>query len=226
MNPQRLIFLISGFVIFSGIFPALVLAQVDGHFVQNNEHEVHPIETLPEQKKVRKKESGDKNNKSFRTVEWLDLMPKKDFDALLNPPEYISQMEEGAFEDEILTELRNMPKEISDPYQQALVSTEVIKEMDGQRIRIPGFVVPLEFGENKKVTQFFLVPYFGACIHVPPPPPNQIIFVTSKKGLAIKELYDPLWVSGIISTSRIENDVALAAYKMEMEFSEIYEEEG
>tara|TARA_B100002019_G_scaffold13529_1_gene10899 strand:- start:48 stop:731 length:684 start_codon:yes stop_codon:yes gene_type:complete len=225
MNPQRLIFLISGFVIFLGILSASVLAQVGERPIQNNEHEVHPIETLPEQKKRRKKETGDKNGKSFRTVEWLDLMPKKDLDALLNPPDYISQMEEGAFEDEILTELRNMPKEISDPYQQALVSTEVIKEMDGQRIRIPGFVVPLEFGENKKVTQFFLVPYFGACIHVPPPPPNQIIFVTSKKGLAIKELYDPLWISGIISTSRIENDVALAAYKMEMEFSEIYEEE-
>ena len=226
MNPQRLIFLISGFVIFSGFPPASVLAEVEGRFAQNNEHEVHPIETLPERKKIRKKESGDKNSKSFKTVEWLDLMPKKNLDALLNPPDYIHQMEEGASEDEILTELRNMPKEISDPYQQALVSTEVIKEMDGKRIRIPGFIVPLEFGENKKVTQFFLVPYFGACIHVPPPPPNQIIFVTSKKGLAIKELYDPLWISGIISTSRIENDVALAAYKMEMEFSEIYEEEG
>ena len=55
MNPQRLIFLISGFVIFSGILPALVLAQVDGRFTQNNEHEIHPIETLPEQKKLRKK---------------------------------------------------------------------------------------------------------------------------------------------------------------------------
>ena len=226
MNPQSLIFLIPCFVIFSGILSASVLAQVEGSFTQNNEHEVHPIETLPERKKTSKKESGGIKSNSFRTVEWLDLMPKKNLDALLNPPDYISQMEEGAFEDEILTELRNMPKETSDPYQQALVSTEVIKEMDGQRIRIPGFVVPLEFGENKKVTQFFLVPYFGACIHVPPPPPNQIIFVTSKKGLAIKELYDPLWISGIISTSRIENDVALAAYKMEMEFSEIYKEEG
>ena len=111
MNPQRLIFLISGFVIFSGTLPAMVLAQVDGLFMQNNEHEIHPIETLPEQKKLRKKESGDKNSKSFRTVEWLDLMPKKNLDALLNPPDYISQMEEGAFEDEILTELRNMPKD-------------------------------------------------------------------------------------------------------------------
>ena len=225
-NMQRLIFLIPGFVIFSGILPASVIAQVEGRFIQNNEHEAHSIETLPEQKKISKEESGGKNSKSFRTVEWLDLMPKKNLDALLNPPDYISQTEEGAFEDEILTELRNLPQDISDPYQQALVSTEVIKEMDGQRIRIPGFIVPLEFGKNKKVTEFFLVPYFGACIHVPPPPPNQIIFVTTKKGLAIKELYDPLWVSGIISTSRIENDVALAAYKMEMEFSEIYEEEG
>ena len=97
MNPQRLIVLISGFVIFSGTLPAMVLAQVDGPFMQNNEHEIHPIETLPEQKKLRKKESGDKNSKSFRTVEWLDLMPKKDLDALLNPPDYISEMEEGAF---------------------------------------------------------------------------------------------------------------------------------
>ena len=226
MRSHCLIFLIPSFVVFSSILPASVLAQVEDRFMQNNEHEVHPIETLPERKKTRKEESGGIKSNSFRTVEWLDLMPKNNLDALLNPPDYVSQMEEGAFEDEILTELRNMPKEISDPYQQALVSTDVIKEMDGQRIRIPGFIVPLEFGENKKVTQFFLVPYFGACIHVPPPPPNQIIFVTSKKGLAIKELYDPLWISGTISTSRIENDVALAAYKMEMEFSEIYKEEG
>jgi len=226
MRSHCLIFLIPSFVVFPSILPASVLAQVEDRFMQNNEHEVHPIETLPERKKTRKEESGRIKSNSFRTVEWLDLMPKNNLDALLNPPDYVSQMEEGAFEDEILTELRNMPKEISDPYQQALVSTEVIKEMDGQRIRIPGFVVPLEFGENKKVTQFFLVPYFGACIHVPPPPPNQIIFVTSKKGLAIRELYDPLWISGIITTSRIENDVALAAYKMEMEFFEIYEEEG
>jgi len=225
MRSHCLIFLIPSFVVFSSILPASVLAQVEDRFMQNNEHEVHPIETLPERKKTRKEESGGIKSNSFRTVEWLDLMPKNNLDALLNPPDYVSQMEEGAFEDEILTELRNMPKEISDPYQQALVSTDVIKEMDGQRIRIPGFIVPLEFGEKKKVTQFFLVPYFGACIHVPPPPPNQIIFVTSKKGLAIKELYDPLWIYGIISTSRIENDVALAAYKMEMKFSEIYEEE-
>ena len=50
--------------------------------------------------------------------------------------------------------------------------------------------------------------------------------LTPKRKGILKELYDPLWISGIISTSRIENDVALAAYKMEMEFSEIYEEEG
>ena len=50
-NMQRLIFLIPGFVIFSGILPASVIAQVEGRSIQNNEHEAHPIETLPEQKK-------------------------------------------------------------------------------------------------------------------------------------------------------------------------------
>ena len=54
MNPQRLIFLISGFVIFSGILSASVLAQVEERSIQNDEHEVHPIETLPEQKKNKK----------------------------------------------------------------------------------------------------------------------------------------------------------------------------
>ena len=76
MNPQRLIFLIPCFVIFSSILTASVLAQVEDRFMQNNEHEVHPIETLPDRKKIRKKESGS-NSKSFRTIEWLDLMPKK-----------------------------------------------------------------------------------------------------------------------------------------------------
>ena len=63
-------------MIFLGILSASVLAQVEGRFTQKNEHEVL-IETLPEQKKLRKKESSDKNSKLFRTVGWLDLMPKK-----------------------------------------------------------------------------------------------------------------------------------------------------
>ena len=52
----------------------------------------------------------------------------------------------------------------------------VVKALDGQSVSLPGFVVPLE-GDSELITEFLLVPYFGACIHVPPPPPNQPIWI-------------------------------------------------
>ena len=106
-------------------------------------------------------------------------MPKEDLDALSNPPSYIADVEDGSPEDQISDQLQNTPDAISDRYQQALVSTNIVPEMNGQAVRIPGFIVPLEFNDDEDVTQFFLVPFFGACIHVPPPPPNQIILVNS-----------------------------------------------
>ena len=96
--------------------------------------------------------------------------------------------------------------------------------MDNQAVKIPGFVVPLEYNEDQTVTQFFLVPFFGACIHQPPPPPNQIIFVNYPKGLALNTIYDPYWISGVLSSSVVEKEIGTAAYTMEMEHGEIYTE--
>lgn len=75
----------------------------------------------------------------------------------------------------------------------------VVEELNGKNIRMPGYVLPLEF-DGQKVTEFFLVPYVGACIHVPPPPPNQMVYVNSNVGIETKGLYDPVWVEGTIST--------------------------
>jgi uncharacterized protein len=111
-----------------------------------------------------------------------------------------------------------------DPYQQTLASTRIIPEMGGQAIRISGFIVPLEFNDKQTITQFFLVPFFDACIHLPPPPPNQIIFVNYPEGLKLNALYDPFWISGILKTSLIENEVASAAYGMQMQSFEAYVE--
>ena len=101
--------------------------------------------------------------------------------------------------------------------------------MDGQAISIPGFIVPLEFDDELIVTEFFLVPYFGACIHVPPPPPNQIIYVKYAKGLELKTLYDPFWIYGTLKTSTVENDTATASYTIDMasyeDYTEVYTEE-
>lgn len=162
---------------------------------------------------------------SFKTVEWTDLMPKEDLDALLNPPSYISDVEDGSFEDQISSQIQNTIVAASDDrYQQALSSTRIVPEMDGQAIRIPGFIVPLAFDDEQNITQFFLVPFFGACIHVPPPPPNQIIFVNYPKGIQQGDLYDPFWISGDLKTSLIENEMAIAAYSMQMQSFEVYTE--
>jgi len=94
--------------------------------------------------------------------------------------------------------------------------------MDGQAIRIPGFIVPIEFDDEQTITQFFLVPFFGACIHVPPPPPNQILFVEYPEGLKVDDLYDPFWLSGVVKIALTENNMATAAYSFKMQHYEIY----
>lgn len=162
---------------------------------------------------------------AFKTVEWTDLMPEEDLNALSNPPEYINEVEDGSFEDQINDQFQNTINTTTDDrYQQALVSTSVVSELDGESIRIPGFIVPLEFNDDQTITQFFLVPYFGACIHMPPPPPNQMIFVNYPRGLKLNALYDPFWISGVLKTSLQENDMATSAYAMDMQKFESYQE--
>ena len=74
----------------------------------------------------------------------------------------------------------------------------LVEDLDGRVVKMPGFALPLEF-TGTAVTEFLLVPYVGACIHVPPPPPNQIVHVRSAKGFQISELYMPVWVTGRMS---------------------------
>ena len=69
------------------------------------------------------------------------------------------------------------------------------KELDGQLVRMPGYALPLEH-KGLGVTDLLLVPYVGACIHVPPPPPNQIIYVTLKDPYKLRGLYEPVWITG------------------------------
>lgn len=89
----------------------------------------------------------------------------------------------------------------------------VVTELNGQSVSLPGFVVPLE-GDSEVITEFLLVPYFGACIHVPPPPPNQIVHVTIKGGVPIDSLYDAIVVTGVISTETWSGEIAQVGYTM------------
>ena len=78
-------------------------------------------------------------------------------------------------------------------------SMAVVDELNGQHIRMPGYVLPLEF-DGDRVTEFFLVPWVGACMHAPTPPPNQMVYVRIEEGILTQGLYDPVWVNGQMST--------------------------
>ena len=71
----------------------------------------------------------------------------------------------------------------------------VVADLDGKLIRMPGYALPLEF-DGTAVIEFLLVPYVGACIHVPAPPANQTVFVTLKQPHKTNNLYDPVWITG------------------------------
>lgn len=161
----------------------------------------------------------------YRDVEWTDLMPKDDLEALLNPPEDIMNIPDGSEMDQISGQISNAIAQASDSrYQQALSSTKVVEDFNNQQIRIPGFIVPIDFDDNQMTTRFFLVPYFGACIHVPPPPPNQIILVDYPKGIKVDELYDPFQISGLLKTSLFQHEMATSAYLLEAAKVELYVE--
>ncbi|AQA18597.1 hypothetical protein BST95_10480 [Halioglobus japonicus] len=162
---------------------------------------------------------------AFKTIEWVELIPAEDLEVLMNPPEYITNVEDGSMEDQISSQIQNtLAAADNDRYQQALVSTQVNAEMDGAMVRVPGFIVPLEFNEQQVVTQFFLVPYFGACLHMPPPPPNQIILVNSPQGVEIEGLGAPYWVRGKLSTTISDNEIATSAYALALHDYELYTE--
>lgn len=99
----------------------------------------------------------------------------------------------------------------------------VRKELNGSVVKIPGFVIPLE-GDANNVTEFLLVPYFGACIHVPPPPPNQIIYVKYPQGAPIQQLWDVIYLIGTLKTESVSHDLAETAYVIEGTAIEEYDD--
>lgn len=102
-------------------------------------------------------------------------------------------------------------------------SIAVNKSLAETKVKVPGFIVPLVMNETGVVTEFFLVPYVGACIHVPPPPPNQIVYVKlSKGGIRLGSLEDAYWVTGTLHTQSIGTRLATAAYTLDASRMELY----
>ena len=161
----------------------------------------------------------------YEEIDWVALMPEDDLSALLNRPEFLNDIADGSAADSIdVFASKQLEDEQAQRYQQALVSTRVIEAFDGKAIRIPGFIVPLEQNDEQKATAFFVVPYFGACLHMPPPPPNQILYVEYKEGIAVENLYDPYWFEGTVKIDNHESALGTSAYSLVLDSFALYEE--
>ncbi|MEX2453292.1 MAG: DUF3299 domain-containing protein [Rhodospirillaceae bacterium] len=82
----------------------------------------------------------------------------------------------------------------------------VVPELDGQFVRIPGYALPLE-AVGLAIEEFLLVPYVGACIHVPPPPPNQMVLVKLKEPFVATDLFAPVWITGRVTVKTTTKSV-------------------
>lgn len=136
-----------------------------------------------------------------RTIAWDELVPKdwdpmKEFRGL-----DLSKLQDG---DPRANELLIKMQEVSN-------NAPTNPAMNGAEVRIPGFLVPLEEA-NGQVSEFLLVPYFGACIHTPPPPANQIIHVRASNATKGLRAMDTIWVSGKLQTVRNDSMMGVSGY--------------
>ena len=90
----------------------------------------------------------------------------------------------------------------------------VVEDYNDKKVKLPGFVVPLEYSNKGEVKEFLLVPYFGACIHYPPPPPNQIVYVVLDEPVALNSIWDPVWAIGTLKAERRGSELGTAGYTM------------
>lgn len=158
----------------------------------------------------------DNASPGHSTIAWDDLIPPG-----LSGAEIMAQYEDELNEVEYGTD---EAEALWDEIEAAFDSNAINEDIDGQKIRLAGFVAPLSY-DDEIVTEFLLVPTFGACIHVPPPPANQTVMVTVDKenGLTIEETWGPVWVEGTITVAFATTDLAEASYTITSARSGVHE---
>jgi uncharacterized protein len=149
----------------------------------------------------------------FKLTEWDALIPK-DWD----PMEAFKGINLGLMRD-------GDPKTMAalDRLKRAWDTAPTERAMNNARIRIAGFVVPLD-AEGEQLHEFLLVPYFGACIHTPPPPANQIIHVTLATPVKGVRMMEAIWVSGQLHTAISDTQMGTSGYRMDAELVSLYRE--
>ena len=140
---------------------------------------------------------------NYREIQWDELIPKG-WDPM------------AAFKGLNMSRLKDSdPRAIEalEKLKAAWAEAPVEPSLDGKRLKLAGFVIPLE-RKGDAVLELLLVPYFGACIHTPPPPANQIVHVILKKPAEGLKMMDTFWISGALSLQRGDSSLGIYGYRM------------
>ena len=148
---------------------------------------------------------------SYKMVSWEDLIPQG-----WDPLKHYRNADIGKLTDDN-PKLVQMMSEMRVAWDEA----PAVDAMQGQAIKLPGYIVPLEEGKTG-MKSFLLVPYFGACIHSPPPPANQIIHVVANKTIKGFKSMDAVWVSGVLKVQRQNSTMGMSSYEMDAFVVETY----
>lgn len=142
---------------------------------------------------------------------WSDLMPLAELETLEQ------QM--------TLMDYASLPAATHDESAPAAGQTgsyDVVEDLDGLHIRMPGYLLPLDAAARGRASEFLLVPFYGACVHYPPPPPNQIVYVVAAEPVSVSEYWEARWVEGVLETRVARNELGDAAYTLYLSRSELY----
>lgn len=151
-----------------------------------------------------------------------DKVEEIEWDSLI-PPDWRPEKLLNDFDVDDISDDDPRAKELMEKLKALWAEAPVVEEMNDRKVKIPGFVVPVEMGE-KNIREFLLVPYYGACIHVPPPPANQTIYAETPSGTPFKgDLFDAVWVTGTLKVESTSSELAEAGYKLENVKVEPYE---
>jgi hypothetical protein len=144
---------------------------------------------------------GLPDENGFSDLDWTKMVPAEDIKALENAPPVLH---------------------VGNQRMKQIGTLHTVDALNGARIRLSGYVVPLESDGEGNMVEFFFVPFYGACIHVPPPPPNMLVHVRLSHGVPTPSLYDPLTLKGVIHTQVTENPLAASAYAVDNGTLETY----
>ena len=146
----------------------------------------------------------------YNLIDWNDLMPEpwvKEMTKEMAAMGKLSNLQDNS--DEANKAMAVMRKKFDE--------APIVKSQLNKKVRLPGYVVPLD-AERSEKREFLLVPYFGACIHTPPPPANQIVLIRPTAQSKIKKLpesMDIVWVEGEIKEGRVATSQGVSGYLLE-----------